>query len=75
MSWVKVTNGKITVSVTSQAYKDIFGKDGFRIISDNNSNNPTHCDDQRKKAKNKSTVKSNTAKNTQKVEKVIEKDI
>lgn len=69
MGWIKVTNGKMTISVTEQSYKDIFGKDGFRVVLENDNNNLPHYSEiseikepiKERKRNKRSTIKTENA--------------
>nr|DAE47563.1 MAG TPA: hypothetical protein [Caudoviricetes sp.] len=41
MSWVKVTNGKMTVEIPQQAFIDLYERNGYVIVSDEVKSTPT----------------------------------
>ena len=36
MSWVKITNGVITTKVPKQSFVDLYQKNGFTVVVENN---------------------------------------
>lgn len=58
MSWVKVTNGTITVEIPYQAFIDLYKRNGFVVVA----NNPTQSVVEKEKNNNakSGTVGSNT---------------
>lgn len=36
MSWVKITNGVITTKVPKQSFADLYQKNGFTVVVENN---------------------------------------